>query len=207
MGVSYLSTLLPDRHTALIGEISAHPDLRDAPISDLGPRTSALLVHLLAVAVVSIRIRMLAFCSWSRQCSTLVAPFCYKLWELGVRVMATRRVISCGEISRETRLYFDPSWAEALRSPEREYWIAGARDELRSLANLQVFVLIPRSHVPSGRRPLKGTCCNILVCYLMPSNAEQRFLEIVSWSVWSVMGSMCSWAWAIQTLQACVATT
>jgi hypothetical protein len=85
--------------------------------------------------------------------------------------MATRRVISCGEISRETRLYFDPSWAEALRSPEREYWISGARDELRSLANLQVFVLIPRSHVPSGRRPLKG---NVLQYTSVLPNAQQR---------------------------------
>ena len=38
----------------------------------------------------------------------------------------------------------DPSWQEALVSPEREYWIAGACDELRSLQDLQVFVLVPR---------------------------------------------------------------
>ena len=54
----------------------------------------------------------------------------------------------------------DPSWATAIRSPEREYWIAGACDELKSLADLQVFVLIPRSEIPCGRRPLKGK----LVC-------------------------------------------
>jgi Reverse transcriptase (RNA-dependent DNA polymerase) len=54
----------------------------------------------------------------------------------------------------------DPSWASALASPEREYWIAGARDELQSLRDLDVFVLVPRSSVPAGQRPLKGK----LVC-------------------------------------------
>ena len=54
----------------------------------------------------------------------------------------------------------DPLWVAAMRSPEREYWIAGACNELRSLADLQVFTLIPRSDVPHGRRPLKGK----LVC-------------------------------------------
>ena len=54
----------------------------------------------------------------------------------------------------------DPLWSEALVSPEREYWIAGARDELHSLEDLQVFVLVPRSDVPRGQRPLKGK----LVC-------------------------------------------
>ena len=54
----------------------------------------------------------------------------------------------------------DPSWKDALASPEREFWIAGARDELRSLQDLQVFVLVPRSSVPSGRRLLRGK----LVC-------------------------------------------
>ena len=54
----------------------------------------------------------------------------------------------------------DPCWTTAMRSPDREYWIAGAREELRNLADLQVFVLVPRSDVPRGRRPLKGK----LVC-------------------------------------------
>jgi len=54
----------------------------------------------------------------------------------------------------------DPSWRDALASPEREYWIAGARDKLRSLQDLQVFALVPRSSVPHGRRLLKGK----LVC-------------------------------------------
>ena len=54
----------------------------------------------------------------------------------------------------------DPSWTKALASSEREYWIAGARDELRSLADMKVFILVPRSELPSGKRPLKGK----LVC-------------------------------------------
>jgi Reverse transcriptase (RNA-dependent DNA polymerase) len=54
----------------------------------------------------------------------------------------------------------DPSWEEALASKEREYWIAGGRDELKSLEDLNVFVLVPRSAVPRGQRPLKGK----LVC-------------------------------------------
>ena len=54
----------------------------------------------------------------------------------------------------------DPSWKEALVSPECEYWIAGTRNELRSLQDLQVFVLVPRSAVPREKRLLKGK----LVC-------------------------------------------
>ena len=54
----------------------------------------------------------------------------------------------------------DPLWKEAISSSEREYWIAGAREEIQSLKDLQVFVLIPRSSVPPGRRPMRGK----LVC-------------------------------------------
>ena len=54
----------------------------------------------------------------------------------------------------------DPSWAEALASSDKEYWIAGAREELKSLKDLQVFVLVPRSSLPPGRRPMRGK----LVC-------------------------------------------
>ena len=49
----------------------------------------------------------------------------------------------------------DPAWATALASPDREYWIAGACDEIKSLEDLKVFVLIPRSAVPQNQRPLK----------------------------------------------------
>ena len=54
----------------------------------------------------------------------------------------------------------EPLWAQAITSDEREYWIAGGRDELRSLEDLKVFVLVPRSEMPRGHRPLKGK----LVC-------------------------------------------
>ena len=54
----------------------------------------------------------------------------------------------------------DPTWTAALKSPDREYWIAGAREELKSLEDLQVFVLVPHSGIPRGRHPLKGK----LVC-------------------------------------------
>ena len=45
-------------------------------------------------------------------------------------------------------------------SPDREFWIAGAREEIKSLEDLKVFVLVPRSEVPCGQQPLKGK----LVC-------------------------------------------
>jgi hypothetical protein len=35
----------------------------------------------------------------------------------------------------------DPLWADALASPDREYWIAGAREEIQSLKDLQAYVL------------------------------------------------------------------
>jgi Reverse transcriptase (RNA-dependent DNA polymerase)/Integrase core domain/GAG-pre-integrase domain len=54
----------------------------------------------------------------------------------------------------------EPSWAAALASPEREFWIAGGREELQSLKDLNVFVLVPRSDLPRGHCPLKGK----LVC-------------------------------------------
>jgi hypothetical protein len=37
----------------------------------------------------------------------------------------------------------DPKWAKAMASPECEFWIAGAQDELQSLKDLKVFALMP----------------------------------------------------------------
>jgi hypothetical protein len=54
----------------------------------------------------------------------------------------------------------EPKWHKALRSPKREYWIAGGHDEVHSLEALKVFILVPRSEVPCSTRPLKGK----LVC-------------------------------------------
>jgi len=54
----------------------------------------------------------------------------------------------------------EPSWAQALASPEHKYWIAGGCNELKSLEDLKVFVLVPHSKIPCGQCPLKGK----LVC-------------------------------------------
>jgi hypothetical protein len=54
----------------------------------------------------------------------------------------------------------DPLWSEALASPEHEYWITSAHDEIRSLQDLKVFILVPCSDVPAGQCPLRGK----LVC-------------------------------------------
>jgi hypothetical protein len=69
-------------------------------------------------------------------------------------------VAAIADGSLEPDLEDEPKWHEALQSPEREYWIAGGHDEVRSLQDLKVFVLVPRSEVPCGARPLKGK----LVC-------------------------------------------
>jgi hypothetical protein len=45
----------------------------------------------------------------------------------------------------------DPSWSSALASPNQEYWIAGACEELKSLEDLKVFILVPCSDVPRGQ--------------------------------------------------------
>ena len=68
--------------------------------------------------------------------------------------------ITNGTVDLETNIGDDPTWSEALASPEREYWIASGREELKSLEDLKVFVLVPRTEVPRGQRPLKGK----LVC-------------------------------------------
>ena len=68
--------------------------------------------------------------------------------------------LSDGSLIPEPDSDDDPLWAKALASPEREFWIAGAKDEIQSLKDLKVFVLVPRSDVPRGQRPLKGK----LVC-------------------------------------------
>jgi len=45
-------------------------------------------------------------------------------------------------------------------SPNKEFWVTGARDEIQSLKDLHVFVLILRSSLPVGRQPM----CGKLVC-------------------------------------------
>jgi hypothetical protein len=68
--------------------------------------------------------------------------------------------ISDGTIAPTTDPRDNPLWEEALASPDCEYWIDGGRDELKSLKDLKVFVLIPCMEVPQNQHPLKGK----LVC-------------------------------------------
>ena len=77
--------------------------------------------------------------------------------------------VETGSLVPDCETNDEPSWREALSSLEREYWIAGARDELRSLQDLQVFVLVPRSSVPREKRLLKGK----LVCKRKQDDAGQ----------------------------------
>jgi len=65
-----------------------------------------------------------------------------------------------GSVEPEVDLDDEPSWGKAMASPECEYWVTGGREEIKSLEDLNVFVLIPCTDVPCGQRPLKGK----LVC-------------------------------------------
>ena len=68
--------------------------------------------------------------------------------------------VTNGILKPEVDIEDDPLWSEAMVSPEREYWIAGAQDEICSLEDLKVFVLVPKSDVPAGQHALRGK----LVC-------------------------------------------
>ena len=46
--------------------------------------------------------------------------------------------LSNGSFKPELEPDDEPIWAQALASPEREYWIAGGHDELKSLEDLSV---------------------------------------------------------------------
>ena len=50
----------------------------------------------------------------------------------------------------------DPSWTDAINSPECEFWIASACEEIHSLHDLQVFVLVPQSNLPPGHYLMHG---------------------------------------------------
>jgi hypothetical protein len=54
----------------------------------------------------------------------------------------------------------DLKWAEVMMSSEHKFWITSTCEELQSLTDLQVFVLVPRSSMPKGQHALKGK----LVC-------------------------------------------
>ena len=65
-----------------------------------------------------------------------------------------------GILKPEVDIKDNPLWSEAMASPEWEYWIASTQDEIRSLEDLKVFVLVSQSDVPAGQHALRGK----LVC-------------------------------------------
>jgi hypothetical protein len=48
------------------------------------------------------------------------------------------------------------TWDEAKDSPDAAHWEAGYKDELKSLKDMEVYKLIPRSKVPQGKHIQKG---------------------------------------------------
>ena len=74
-----------------------------------------------------------------------------------------------GLLKPEVDIRDDPLWKDALQSSEHEYWIAGAKEEIQSLKNLQVFILVPRTSIPSGRQPI----CGKLICKCKQDNSGQ----------------------------------
>ena len=72
-----------------------------------------------------------------------------------------------------------PDWAEALASPDKEKWLEGARAELRSLEDMQVFQLIPHSAVPPGRKVLHGK----FVCRVKRDHLGHPVRHKVRWVV------------------------
>ena len=50
----------------------------------------------------------------------------------------------------------EPTFREAMNSPDTAKWTLGIQDELKSLKEMGVYRLIPRSDVPTGRKILRG---------------------------------------------------
>jgi hypothetical protein len=50
----------------------------------------------------------------------------------------------------------EPSFRDAMKSPDADKWIQGIRDELNSLKDMGVYDLVPRSNIPAGRKVLRG---------------------------------------------------
>ena len=50
----------------------------------------------------------------------------------------------------------DPPFHEAMRSPDADKWILGIQEELKSLKEMGVYTLVPRSDVPAGCKVLRG---------------------------------------------------
>lgn len=83
----------------------------------------------------------------------------------------------------------EPTWQEAISSIDKDKWLEGAKAELHSLEEMEVFKLIPHSAVPSDRKVLHGKfiCClkrdeqgnpmRHKVQWVLPTNMGQRFYE------------------------------
>ena len=110
-----------------------------------------------------------------------------KLWEFGVWLHL--RLVTCfvtwldektGQLAKITLDdNNNPTWISVLQSPKCEYWIARVCEELKSLKDLQVCILVPWSNVPHGHHPLKDK----LVCKQKCDNAGNIFC----YKVWYVV--------------------
>ena len=89
-------------------------------------------------------------------------PYCNTHYLLPLNVSASDFVSVPEVLAAATSSFLEPDmdaddnplWSEALTSPEWEYWIASTEDEICSLGDLKVFVLISYSDVPAGQHPL-----------------------------------------------------
>src|SRR6266702_70959 len=63
-----------------------------------------------------------------------------------------------GSVEPEVDLDDEPSWGKAMASPECEYWVARSREEIKSLEDLNVFVLVPRTYSPPRILPHAPPC-------------------------------------------------
>lgn len=70
-----------------------------------------------------------------------------------------------------------PSWKEAIASSEKDKWMEGAQAELRSLEEMEVYQLIPRSDVPPNRKILRGK----FVCKLKRDETGNPVRHKVRW--------------------------
>ena len=92
----------------------------------------------------------------SRLMSHCLLPLELELSSSCSSVNNTLLVIEAGETDLTLDLDDDPLWADAIASPECEYWVMGACNELKSLTDLKVFVLVPCSEVLHGQHVTSG---------------------------------------------------
>jgi hypothetical protein len=71
----------------------------------------------------------------------------------------------------------EPTWQEALSSVNKDKRLKGAKDELRSLEEMEVFKLVPCSIVPHDRKVL----CGKFVCHLKRDEQGNPIWHKVRW--------------------------